>query len=412
MAHHVTPPSLLILGTDAVLAASPATPVQLAHACQAAGYRSVVPASWGDEILARRVLSVVENTNTPLVLCVCPLVTRRLGRHAADIGSMTLCAVAPPVATAAYLRALYAPASVRITFAGTCQAGGHASIDAWLTPDELLADLADKGFQLGDQPTEFDSILPPDRRRHFSDPGGAPAPEALRRAGGAPELIELGANDFVIDLAQELLAGGRRLVDAGPALGCACSGAAPGVPAHAARARVRAGEPPRAPSPIVDHDIELPLDIIGPQCVEHGTASKASQHDATPVTARPADVTARTLAAFEPSELAATAVAAPALPAPPAPPAPPESTRRRSPTGNSRSVLGAMPQSRSSGRQLPRAYVARRRSSPKGVRQSGVRRQIDLAGPFREERAVPRWVWLAAAAVAIVVAAAVLLRIL
>ena len=45
----MTVPSVLILGTDAVLAAGPATPVQLVHACRAAGYDAVIPASWGDE---------------------------------------------------------------------------------------------------------------------------------------------------------------------------------------------------------------------------------------------------------------------------------------------------------------------------------------------------------------------------
>ena len=402
----MTSPSLLILGTDAVLAASPATPVQLAHACHAAGYRAVVPASWGDEILAKRVLTILENTNTPLVLSCCPLVARRLGKHAADIGSMTLCAVAPPVATAAYLRALYAPASVRITYAGACQAGGHASIDAWLTPEELLSDLAGKGIAVRDQPTEFDSILPPDRRRHYSDPGGPPAPEALRRTSSGSELIELDAGDFVIDLAQQLLAGGRRLIDVAPALGCACSGAASGVPAHAARARVRAGEPPRAPSPVVDHDIDLALDVVaGPQHGELGAAASGGSRLATPRTppSSTEQATTHMTAGQESSDPVGTVVAAPA---------PLDGARRRSPTATNRSVLGAMPQSRFSGRQLPRAYVARRRSSPKGIRQSGVRRQIDIMGPFKEERAVPRWAWLAGAGAIIVAAAAMLLRIL
>lgn len=402
----MTSPSLLILGTDAVLAASPATPVQLAHACLAAGYRSVVPASWGDEILAKRVITALENTNTPLVLGCCPLVARRLGKHAGDIGSMTLCAVAPPVAAAAYLRALYAPASVRITYAGACPAGGHASIDAWLTPEELLSDLTSKAIQVGDQPTEFDSILPPDRRRHYSDPGGAPAPEALRRATGGSELVELDAGDFVIDLAQQLLAGGRRLVDVAPVLGCACSGADPAVAPHTARARVRAGEPPRAPSPVVDHDIELALDVIaGPQPGEPVAARSGDSRHALPPTPSSTEETPTHTAggADEAPELVALVVAAPASA---------DSARRRSPTGTNRSVLGAMPQSRSSGRQLPRAYVARRRSSPKGIRQSGVRRQIDITGPFKDEPAVPRWAWLAGAGVAIIAAAAMLLRIL
>ena len=401
----MTPPSLLILGTDAVLAASPATPVQLAHACLAAGYRSVVPASWGDEIVAKRVVDVLEHTNTPLVLCCCPLVSRRLGKHAADIRCMTLCAVAPPVATAAYLRALYAPASVRITFAGGCQAGAHASIDAWLTPEELLADLASKSIALGDQPTEFDSILPPDRRRHYSDPGGVPAPEALRRARGTPAIVELGAADFVIDLAQQLLGGGRRLIDVAPALGCACSGASAGGPDQSARARVRAAEPPRAASPVVDHDIELALDIvIAPQPVEQAAAAGAGYRevgavDATSNTAMPTDAGD---SALRGSASATVVVEHPS----------PENARRRSPSGSGRSILGTMPQARSAGRQLPRAYVARRRSSPKGIRQSGVRREIEMLGPSRAARAVPLWAWLAGAGAVIVAAAAVLARVL
>src|SRR5438445_319063 len=47
---------IVVLGTDALLAAAPATPVQLAHACLRAGFANVVPASSGDEILAAAVL--------------------------------------------------------------------------------------------------------------------------------------------------------------------------------------------------------------------------------------------------------------------------------------------------------------------------------------------------------------------
>ena len=44
--------SIVVLGADTVLAALPATPVQLAHACRALGYDMAFPASWGDEIVA------------------------------------------------------------------------------------------------------------------------------------------------------------------------------------------------------------------------------------------------------------------------------------------------------------------------------------------------------------------------
>ena len=399
----MTSPSLLILGADTVLAVAPATPVQLAHACLAAGYRSVVPVSWGDELIARRVIDAVENTNGPLVLGCCPLVTRRLGAHADDIGSMILPCVAPPVATAAYLRALYAPAGVRITFVGGCPSGAHASIDAWLTPAELLADLTRKGIQVGDQPTEFDSVLPPDRRRHCSEPGGAPSRDALRRASGAPDLVELETSDFAIDLAQALLGCDRRLVDAAPALGCLCSGGGPGVSSPEARARIRANEPPRAPSPVVDHDVELGIDIATiPTTRERGPAAPPSSRNASasrPVAMPEAPPQTISLAAQPADATATSLVESPAQ----------DNARRRSPTGNNRAVIGAMPQSRSSGRHLPRAYVARRRSSPKGIRQSGIRRQVDVMGPYRDQPAIPRWVWFAGIAVAVVAVLAVLI---
>ena len=51
---HAVP--IVILGTDAVLAALPATAVQLAHACIEAGFINVIPASWGDELIAAALL--------------------------------------------------------------------------------------------------------------------------------------------------------------------------------------------------------------------------------------------------------------------------------------------------------------------------------------------------------------------
>ena len=52
---------IVILGTDTLLAALPATPVQLAHACLRAGFANVVPASWGDELIAAAVLRRLPN---------------------------------------------------------------------------------------------------------------------------------------------------------------------------------------------------------------------------------------------------------------------------------------------------------------------------------------------------------------
>ncbi|MGH7638477.1 MAG: hypothetical protein ACREOK_12590 [Gemmatimonadaceae bacterium] len=156
----------------------------------------------------------------------------------------------------------------------------------------------------------------------------------------------------------------------------------------------------------MDHDIELTLDVVAaPQHGELVPTRSVDHRHAMPRTPSsmertPPHIVAGSEDAADPVGIVVAA------------PQPLDGARRRSSTGASRSVLGAMPQSRSSGRQLPRAYVARRRSSPKGIRQSTVRRQIDLMGPFKEERAVPRWAWLAGAGAIIVTAAALLLRML
>src|SRR5438552_14076510 len=71
--------TFVILGTDAILAGQPATPVQLAQACQRAGFSAVVPSSWGDELIATTVLRRAGDAGDgPLVQCSCPLAAHRL----------------------------------------------------------------------------------------------------------------------------------------------------------------------------------------------------------------------------------------------------------------------------------------------------------------------------------------------
>src|SRR5665213_518589 len=79
MPENATP--LIILGADAVLAALPASPVQLAHACQALGFQLAAPATWGDELIAESCLDRLATYEHPAaVMCSCPLVTERLTR--------------------------------------------------------------------------------------------------------------------------------------------------------------------------------------------------------------------------------------------------------------------------------------------------------------------------------------------
>jgi hypothetical protein len=339
----VTAPSVLILGTDVALAAAPVTPVQLVHACQAAGYDAVFPASWGDELVAARSIERIRGSDAPLVQCSCPHVSERLREWRDELASLMVCLVPPPVAAAEYVRALYAPIRPTITYAGGCPGAVHSTIDVSLSVEELFNALAERGISARQQPTEFDSIIPPDRRRFYSEPGGVPSRQALRQRDGI-DLVELRDHDIAVDLAQQLLQKTRALIDVSLPLGCACSGIVTGVGTDSARARVRAMEPPRAPSPVVDHSVRLSLDVASPQNIS-----------APPKTF-----------AFPPT---------PTAPDSPRP-KPDEGMpviegvgRRRSPP-SVRAVLGTMPLARTeTGRPLPRAYVARRRSSPTGLRR-------------------------------------------
>jgi len=366
----LTVPSLLVLGTDTVLAAAPATPVQLAHACLASGFQAVIPASWGDELIAARALERLRDIDAPRVQCSCPHVSKRLAEHGEAIAPQLLHFVPPPIATAQYLRAVYAPVRPHITYAGGCPAAADEAIDAWLSVAGLMDMLIERGFPVLEQPTEFDSVLPPDRRRHFSEPGGIPSRLALRKLTTPVDLVELRGADVVVDLAQHLLSTSFTLIDASLSLGCFCSGATGDVSAEAARARVREQEPPRAPSPIVDHSMPLVIDAI-----VHAPSTSPKPPGLRPITAQ----TTETVPEGVPAAVDTMA-------------------RRRSPPGISRPGFGATPVRRSdAGRQLPRAFVARRRSSPRsGMRQALIRSRV--SSPFAGR---PPWVWMAAASVAV-----------
>ena len=165
--HASLPPTVVILGNDAQLAARPATPVQLAHACLAAGFRAAIPASWGDELVAAATLKAIDSRATrPAIQCACPHVARRLLAAGTELAANLISLVAPPVAVARYLRS-HSPQGVRVTYVGRCPSASDDSIDARLTPEEFLAQLADRGIRLLDQPEVFESVIPPHRRRRL-----------------------------------------------------------------------------------------------------------------------------------------------------------------------------------------------------------------------------------------------------
>jgi hypothetical protein len=261
-----TVPSVIILGADAVFAALPATPVQLAHACQRLGYASAFPASWGDELVAGACLSELADRNAdPAILCSCPLVRERLLRAGDDLAPWMISLVAPPVAVARYLRSAYGARMLHITYAGSCPGAGDASIDERISPADLLALCRERGVSPAAQPQFFESILPPDRRRSLSMPGGSPSDEALRDRAGGRMLAELSAEDPMAELADRMMSRAQLLVDLAPHVGCACSGIGAAVGGRDERRQLIVLEPPRSRDPVVDLTVDLDLLVPVPR---------------------------------------------------------------------------------------------------------------------------------------------------
>lgn len=366
-----TPARALILGLDVLLAALPATAVQVAHACTAAGYDPVVPVTWGDELIAAAYLDeLARRDGRPAVCCSCPLVAARLTESGGALAHALIPLVPPPVATARYLRQLVGDAPLHVTYAGGCPLGGEAAdvsagaaarpaidsaMDARITPAELLEMLAARGIVVTDQPTTFDAVLPPDRRRHLSLPGGVPSPEALAMRALPYRLLELTGDDYATELAEFLLGGDALLLDVAPWLGCSCSGAVPGMDPVRARRLAATLEPPRSTLPVVDLALQVDVRAELPAITgEEGarTTDRREEPDQASRARRPA-------------------VPAPTHPlsrlvTPPAVRAVSGGASRRSPIALPRVWAGAFPRARiaENGRKLPRAYMATRRSHP------------------------------------------------
>jgi hypothetical protein len=250
-----------IVGNDAMLAAAPATPVQLAHACLRRGFTVAVPASWGDELVAAETIQrLIGRERGPAVMCVCPFVRSRLLAPGPDLAPFLVSLVAPSVAVARYVRAVYGDQAVHITYIGNCPAADDPAIDVSLTPDAFFADIAEHGIALSEQPLVFDSIVPPDRRRWCSVPGGVPSPEVLWNEADGRTLVEIDRDDASTDIAQHIITREHVLLDLAPGLGCACSGAVAPLAPRSARVAVTALEPPRAFAPVIDTATVVSLD--------------------------------------------------------------------------------------------------------------------------------------------------------
>lgn len=372
-------PSVAILGADALLAVRPATPIQAVHACLALGFLAVFPASWGDELVAAACLGQLEARDAgPVLLCSCPLVAGEM-ESAPELAPAVVTLVAPPVAAARYLRALQRT-PLRITYIGACPAAEPPDIDARLTPVELLAELAARGIEPLGQPDAFDSVVPPDRRRHWSLPGGAPSPEALRDAGHGRTLVEAGGENDLVSLAQHLISREPVVLDPAPGFGCMCSGAVAGRARSDARAAVMALEPPRAATPVVDTQVVMSLARPFPNAPTPAAASESEVPESeVPATgASPTAVAgsggieacgesrAAETGGTDAAQSGATASSDESL----AGEAPPRSRDRRrfqTPVPARRAAAPAPVLRTEHGRVLPRAYAAQRLTPGRGM---------------------------------------------
>ena len=281
----------IILGADAVLAALPASPVQLAHACQALGFELAAPATWGDELIAERCLQqLVAYEHPTAVMCSCPLVTERLTRSSTMLEPFMLTFTSPPVATARYLRGAYEGQRLHITYVGACPGGADDSIDSQLRPAELLESFVERGIVLSEQPKSFDALVPLDRRRFYSLPGGTPAREQVER-GSHRSLIELAGDDVVLELTQQLIEQTPALLDLSVQLGCACAGAGENALGGKTRPALLLLEPPRARQKVLDPSLRVDVTQA---------LSEARAHSAAPID-QPAEVEVHAVADAAPS---------------------------------------------------------------------------------------------------------------
>lgn len=276
--------AVLVVGTDTLIEALPARPIQLAHACGLLGYELVIPLSWGDELVAEAALRAVESrTGKPAVLCSCPVVRQRLFHQGGDLAPSVVSVASPPVAIARFLRQRLGARLASLSFVGRCPDARTSEFDFALDPPELLERLQLAGIELSMQPAVFVDQVPPDRRRFASMPGGCPTPELLWQRCNETVLAQLECHDFQVELAQHLLSPHAVLVDPAPAAGCSCSGVTHVTAGRSARIAAASLEPPRSASPIFAEPVFIELAVALPHSDErprHTGTAPASRNRA------------------------------------------------------------------------------------------------------------------------------------
>jgi hypothetical protein len=302
----------VILGNDALLAARPCTPAQLASACVLAGFDIIVPPSTGDEIVAAAYLDRLAGRSDPAVIaCACPCVRAIVSERSRPDGIPCIAVAAPPVAAARYIRAEHGD-DVLITFVGDCPGAADPAIDARFTPAGFLASLHRQGIAIDEQP-ELDRHRI-GWARHLSTTGGLPARRFVAKPPVDRVVREVTIESIDTDMPSVRAPVVLDVVDAG----CACS---------MRHEDALALEPARSPVPLfaVPPALDVGADASPPRSraslrARHGLTSESSP----PVvaTTRPPGVEAASppIIAREPAPPAPVVTREPPKPAVPVPP--------------------------------------------------------------------------------------------
>ncbi|HEX6313569.1 MAG TPA: hypothetical protein VFZ73_01870 [Gemmatimonadaceae bacterium] len=264
---HARPIYVAIIGSDTLLAARPADPLQLTRACLVAGFDLVVPVSWGEEVIAHDLAEQLSRNASPesAVAAACPLAVEAL--RSTPIRTGVLGTVSPPVATARYMRAMLEPRRVHVTYVGACPGASNPEIDVHCAPQVLFAKLVDSGIDVAHQPRHLDAQLPMERSRYASQPGGMPE---ARWLGARTHARVTEAAPITVDVVAQLYREERLLFDVTRACRCICA---------QDRTAIARLEPPRASTPVI---ADSPVQVTTPFMAEadRETVDQAPQRTA------------------------------------------------------------------------------------------------------------------------------------
>jgi hypothetical protein len=177
------------------------------------------------------------NGSGSVVAAICPLAHEQL--MVTPVETPVVQTVAPPVATARYLRAAFQPRPVHVTYVGACPGARHDDVNVQCLPDALFTRLAESGIDPARQPRHLDGQIPAERARYASVPGGVPDCNWLLAHRGR-RVVE--AAPITVDVVTQVYRTEAVLIDLAAACRCVC-----------ARDRLAAArlEPPRSMQPVV-----------------------------------------------------------------------------------------------------------------------------------------------------------------